>query len=89
MLEGRLSHARFINHAVTGKAGSHNEVRISSDVTNGDGTHTVTLSGDVAVDSKPTLSGYRVPQPSRLGGDRLRGSAARARHRRDGAPGRG
>ena len=66
MLEGRLSHARFINHAVTGKAGSHNEVRISSDVTNGDGTHTVTLSGDVAVDSKPTLSGYRVPQPSRL-----------------------
>src|SRR5712691_4492736 len=60
------SYARFINHAVTGKAGSRDEVRISSDVTNGDGTHTVTLSGNVAVDSKPTLSGYRVPQPSRF-----------------------
>src|SRR3984893_11284572 len=59
------SYARFINHAVTGKAGSRDEVRISSDAANGDGTHSVTISGSVASDSKGTLSGYRVPQPSR------------------------
>jgi D-alanyl-D-alanine carboxypeptidase/D-alanyl-D-alanine-endopeptidase (penicillin-binding protein 4) len=60
------SYARFINHAVTGKAGSRDDVRISSDATNGDGTHSVTISGSVASDSKGTLTGYRVPQPSRF-----------------------
>jgi D-alanyl-D-alanine carboxypeptidase/D-alanyl-D-alanine-endopeptidase (penicillin-binding protein 4) len=60
------SYARFVNHVVTGKTGSRDEVRISSDATNGDGTHSVTISGSVASDSKGTLSGYRVPQPSRF-----------------------
>jgi PBP4 family serine-type D-alanyl-D-alanine carboxypeptidase len=60
------SYARFINHAVTGKAGSRDEVQISSDAANGDGTQSVTISGSVASDSKGTLSGYRVPQPSRF-----------------------
>jgi PBP4 family serine-type D-alanyl-D-alanine carboxypeptidase len=60
------SYARFINHVVTAKAGGGDDVRISSDATNGDGTHSVTISGSVAADSKGTLSGYRVPQPSRF-----------------------
>lgn len=60
------SYARFINHSVTGKAGSEDDVSVSSDVTNGDGTHTVTIGGSFPVDSKPSLSGYRVPQPSRF-----------------------
>jgi D-alanyl-D-alanine carboxypeptidase/D-alanyl-D-alanine-endopeptidase (penicillin-binding protein 4) len=60
------SYARFINQTVTGKPGSRDEARVSSDVTHGDGTHTVTISGNVALDARPTLSGYRVPQPSRF-----------------------
>src|SRR6185503_13579682 len=60
------SYAEFINAAKTGPAGSRADARITSDVTHGDGTHTVTFSGNVPIDARPTLSGYRVPQPSRF-----------------------
>ncbi len=60
------SYARFVNKTTTGPAGSRDDARIASDVTHGDGTHTVTFSGSVAADSRPTLSAYRVPQPSRF-----------------------
>ena len=62
----QTAYARFINKTTTAKAGTRDSVRIGSDVTNGDGTHTVTFAGNVAADSRPTLTGYRVPQPSRF-----------------------
>jgi D-alanyl-D-alanine carboxypeptidase/D-alanyl-D-alanine-endopeptidase (penicillin-binding protein 4) len=60
------AYARFINNTKTAPAGARDDLRITSDVTHGDGTHTVTFGGSVAADSRPTLSGYRVPQPSRF-----------------------
>ena len=60
------SYVRFVNHTTTGAAGSEMTVRVASDVAAGDGRHTVTLSGSVPADAKPTLSGYRVPEPSRF-----------------------
>jgi len=62
----QTAYARFINKTTTAKAGTRDSVRIASDVTNGDGTHTVTFTGNVAADSRPALTGYRVPQPSRF-----------------------
>jgi D-alanyl-D-alanine carboxypeptidase/D-alanyl-D-alanine-endopeptidase (penicillin-binding protein 4) len=62
----QTAYARFINKTTTARAGTRDSVRIASDVTNGDGTHTITFTGNVAADSRPTLSGYRVPQPSRF-----------------------
>jgi len=60
------AYARFVNRITTAKAGAGDAVRVASDVTNGDGTHVVTYAGTVAADSRPTLTGYRVPQPSRF-----------------------
>ncbi len=60
------SYARFVNGAVTGKAGSRETLTIDSDVTRGDGTHVVTLGGSVPADAKPAMVGYRVPEPSRF-----------------------
>ena len=60
------SYARFLNHAVTGKSGSRETLRVESDVANGDGTHLVTLGGSVPADARPSMRGYRVPQPSRF-----------------------
>jgi PBP4 family serine-type D-alanyl-D-alanine carboxypeptidase len=60
------AYARFINRTVTGKPGSRDDIQVTSDVTNGDGTHTVTIGGSMALGAKPALSGYRVPQPSRF-----------------------
>jgi len=62
----QTAYARFVNKTTTARAGTRDSVRIASDVANGDGTHTVTFSGTVAADSRPTLTGYRVPQPSRF-----------------------
>jgi PBP4 family serine-type D-alanyl-D-alanine carboxypeptidase len=60
------SYARFVNGAVTGKAGSRDTLRIESDVARGDGTRVVTLGGSVPADAKPAMVAYRVPQPSRF-----------------------
>jgi PBP4 family serine-type D-alanyl-D-alanine carboxypeptidase len=60
------AYAQFVNHTKTGPAAARDEARVTSDVTHGDGTHTVTFSGTVAAGSRPTLSAYRVPQPSRF-----------------------
>jgi len=60
------AYARFVNHTATGPAGSRSSLRIESDVTHGDGTHTVTYGGSLAADAKPTVVAYRVPQPSRF-----------------------
>src|SRR5947199_8976561 len=41
-------------------------VRGASDVTAGDGSHTVTLSGTIASGVKQVMSAYRVPEPARF-----------------------
>ena len=60
------AYARIVNKTTTGPAGSRDDLRIASDVTHGDGTHTVTYGGAIAADARPTLLAYRVPQPSRF-----------------------
>ena len=77
------AYVRFINGAVTGKAGSRNTLTIDSDMARGDGTHVVTLGGSVPADARPSLVGYRVPQPSRFAEIVLGRGTARTRHRRD------
>jgi PBP4 family serine-type D-alanyl-D-alanine carboxypeptidase len=61
------AYARIVNHTTTGAPGSRSTVRVESDVANGDGTHTVTYGGGMPADARPTMTAYRVPQPSRFG----------------------
>ena len=62
----QTSYVRFVNRTVTVKAGTPQEVRVSSDVAAGDGTRTVTISGNVPADARPLMSAYRVPEPTRF-----------------------
>jgi PBP4 family serine-type D-alanyl-D-alanine carboxypeptidase len=62
----QTSYVRFLNKTSTGRAGSEMTVRVASDVTNGDGTHSVTIGGNVPADARPEIHGYRVPEPSRF-----------------------
>ena len=62
----KTSYVTFINNVVTGPAGGEARFRIASDVTAGDGTHTVTLSGTIPAGARPIMSSYRVPEPSRF-----------------------
>jgi len=41
-------------------------LRFADDVTNADGTHIVTLTGNIPLGSRPTLRAYRVPEPVRF-----------------------
>lgn len=41
-------------------------LRVTEDVTNADGTHTVALTGNVPQGSRPVLCAYRVPEPARF-----------------------
>lgn len=41
-------------------------LRFVDDTTNADGTHTVTLTGNIALGSEPALRAYRVPEPARF-----------------------
>lgn len=41
-------------------------LRFVNDVTNADGTHTVTLTGNIPLGSRPVLRVYRVPEPARF-----------------------
>src|SRR5262249_49184857 len=43
-----------------------NALRFADDVTNADGTHTVTLTGNIPLGSRPVLRAYRVPEPVRF-----------------------
>ena len=55
-------YATFVNHATTGKAGSEPTIDMSNDVTQSDGTHTLTITGAIPSGS-PILFAYRVPNP--------------------------
>jgi PBP4 family serine-type D-alanyl-D-alanine carboxypeptidase len=60
------SYVSFINKATTGKFDSKPEPRWSSDVTNPDGTHTVTITGSFPAGKPGILYSYAVPVPSRF-----------------------
>jgi PBP4 family serine-type D-alanyl-D-alanine carboxypeptidase len=62
----QTAYAHFVNRTTTGRPGSKDDVHVASDVTHGDGTHTVTLGGNFPADGKRRLSGYRVPEPHRF-----------------------
>lgn len=59
-------YVKFVNKSTTGSAGSEPHIRWSSDVTDPDGTHTVTISGTFPADKPPILFSYAVPEPSRF-----------------------
>ncbi len=56
----------FINHATTGKAGAPMSLKYENEKRNLDGTRSVTLSGTLALNGKPAMVSYAVPEPSRF-----------------------
>jgi D-alanyl-D-alanine carboxypeptidase/D-alanyl-D-alanine-endopeptidase (penicillin-binding protein 4) len=59
-------YVKFVNKSTTGPAGSEPHISWSSDVTDPDGAHTVTISGTFPADKQPILFSYAVPEPSRF-----------------------
>jgi PBP4 family serine-type D-alanyl-D-alanine carboxypeptidase len=59
-------YVRFVNQVLTGKAGSGHEGDFTADVTAGDGSHTVTLKGAIALGASPVLVPWGVPEPDRF-----------------------
>lgn len=59
-------YVKFVNKSTTAAAGSQPHISWSSDVTDPDGAHTVTISGTFPADKPPILFSYAVPEPSRF-----------------------
>jgi D-alanyl-D-alanine carboxypeptidase/D-alanyl-D-alanine-endopeptidase (penicillin-binding protein 4) len=59
-------YVRFVNQATTASADSQPHIRWSSDVTNPDGSHTVTVTGTMPARKPAVLFSYAVPEPSRF-----------------------
>ena len=70
------TYAAFINLVKTGPAGSRMDLDIPTDVANPDGTHVVTVRGNMPVGTPPILFAYAVPQPSRFAEITLREALA-------------
>src|SRR5258705_1414619 len=62
----QTAYVTIINQATTGKAGSSTSLRYENEKLNPDGTRTVKLTGSIAVDAKPAMAAYAVPEPSRF-----------------------
>lgn len=62
----QTSYVTFVNHAKTGKAGSKNTLDYDEEKLNPDGSRSVTLTGSLALDAKPVMASYAVPEPSRF-----------------------
>ncbi len=60
------SYVRFVNQATTASADSQPHIRWSNDVTNPDGSHTVTVTGTMPAGKPAVLFSYAVPEPSRF-----------------------
>jgi len=60
------AYVRFVNRSTTSAPGSTPFIRWSSDVTEPDGSHTVTISGRFPLGTAPILFSYAVPEPSRF-----------------------
>ena len=61
----KTSYVQFVNQAKTGKRDSKNDLSFTSDKTNPDGTHTVTVGGNFALGAPAEMNSYAVPEPSR------------------------
>src|SRR6266853_1423678 len=61
----QTAYVTIINQATTGKAGSRTSLRYENEKLNPDGTRSVTLTGNMAIDAKPAMEAYAVPEPSR------------------------
>lgn len=59
-------YVKFVNKSTTGAAGTKPSITWSSDITDPDGAHTVTISGSFPADKPPILFSYAVPEPSRF-----------------------
>src|SRR5579864_8665569 len=62
----RTAYVTFINQAKTGAADSKPSIEWQSDVTNPDGSHTVTVSGTMPTGKPSILYAYGVPEPDRF-----------------------
>jgi dihydroorotase/N-acyl-D-amino-acid deacylase len=62
----QTAYIKVINQATTGKSGSLSSLKYDNEKENPDGTHSVTLSGSIALGARPTLNSYAVPVPSRF-----------------------
>jgi D-alanyl-D-alanine carboxypeptidase/D-alanyl-D-alanine-endopeptidase (penicillin-binding protein 4) len=62
----QTAYITIINQATTGKAGSKTSLDYKDEKLNGDGSRSVTLAGSIALDAKPTMESYAVPEPSRF-----------------------
>ncbi len=58
-------YVHFVNEATTSVADSQPHIRWSRDVTNPDGSHTVTVTGTMPAGKPAVLFSYAVPEPSR------------------------
>jgi D-alanyl-D-alanine carboxypeptidase/D-alanyl-D-alanine-endopeptidase (penicillin-binding protein 4) len=57
---------KFVNRSTTSAAGTTPHITWSSDVTDPDGSHTVTISGRFPAGTRAILYSYAVPEPSRF-----------------------
>lgn len=60
------AYVKFVNRSTTAAAGTTPRITWSSDVTEPEGSHTVTISGRFPAEKKPILYSYAVPEPSRF-----------------------
>ena len=60
------SYVTFINKATTSRPDLKPDINWSSDVTNPDGTHSVTITGSMPATKPTILYNYAVPEPSRF-----------------------
>ncbi len=60
------AYVRFVNQATTSVADTAPEIRWASDVTNPDGSHTVTVGGHMPMGKPAILFAYGVPEPVRF-----------------------
>ena len=60
------AYVKFVNRSTTAPAGTTPRITWSSDVTEPDGSHTVTISGRFPAGKKAILYSYAVPEPSRF-----------------------
>jgi PBP4 family serine-type D-alanyl-D-alanine carboxypeptidase len=62
----KTTYVTILNQAKTGKVGSKDSLNHEDEKLNPDGTRSATLTGNLALDSKPTMHSYRVLEPSRF-----------------------
>ncbi len=60
------SYVRFVNRSTSALVGTTPHITWSSDVTEPDGSHTVTIDGRFPIGTPPILYSYAVPEPSRF-----------------------